>query len=160
MDRECPLFAIHRGTSLGKSISQNLTCQGRYYARQEKDLALGPGAFVAALEYATDKRAELIGKPSPAFFQTVIQELYENIPFCLNSYLFCSNVAPEECVMIGDDVKDDVWGAMETGIQGWLVKTGKYRTGDESYRPPHANMQQQISVFEDVVHAVNHILSS
>ena len=33
--------------------------------------------------------------------------------------------------MIGDDVEDDVVGAMKTGYKGILVKTGKYTEGDE-----------------------------
>ena len=33
--------------------------------------------------------------------------------------------------MIGDDVHDDVCGAVEAGLRGILVRTGKYRAGDE-----------------------------
>jgi HAD superfamily hydrolase (TIGR01458 family) len=41
--------------------------QDRYW--QESDgLMLSTGPFVAALEYATGKKAELMGKPSPEFF--------------------------------------------------------------------------------------------
>jgi ribonucleotide monophosphatase NagD (HAD superfamily) len=29
--------------------------------------------------------------------------------------------------MVGDDVWSDVRGAQQAGLQGWLVKTGKYR---------------------------------
>ncbi|KAJ3634758.1 hypothetical protein MTP99_007703 [Tenebrio molitor] len=38
---------------------------------------------------------------------------------------------PEEAIMIGDDVTDDVEGAMKAGIKGYLVQTGKYQPGDE-----------------------------
>jgi ribonucleotide monophosphatase NagD (HAD superfamily) len=44
----CPLFAIHKA---------------RYYAT-ETSLALGPGPFIAALEYATGIKATVIGKVS------------------------------------------------------------------------------------------------
>lgn len=37
-----------------------------------------------------------------------------------------------QVVMIGDDVTGDVGGAQNAGIRGILVKTGKYREGDES----------------------------
>lgn len=37
--------------------------------------------------------------------------------------------------MIGDDVRDDVLGAQNAGFQGCLVKTGKYRDGDEEKSP-------------------------
>ena len=36
-------------------------------------LALGPGAFVSALEYASGRVPELIGKPEPRFFEEVIE---------------------------------------------------------------------------------------
>ncbi|PIO56913.1 hypothetical protein TELCIR_14907 [Teladorsagia circumcincta] len=38
-------------------------------------------------------------------------------------------------VMIGDDAKDDVLGAIKSGMKGILVRTGKYRTGDEQQIP-------------------------
>jgi len=34
--------------------------------------------------------------------------------------------------MIGDDVVGDIGGAQGIGIRGILVKTGKYREGDEA----------------------------
>ena len=66
-----PLVAIHKA---------------RYY-RREDGLALGPGPFVAALEYATGRTAEAVGKPEAAFFQTALDAL---------------GCTPEEAVMIGD----------------------------------------------------------
>ena len=35
-------------------------------------------------------------------------------------------VAPADAVMIGDDVISDTGGAMNAGLKGILVKTGKY----------------------------------
>ena len=37
--------------------------------------------------------------------------------------------------MIGDDVRDDVLGAIKIGLMGCLVKTGKYSENDEKYAP-------------------------
>ena len=34
--------------------------------------------------------------------------------------------------MIGDDAEADVEGAISAGLRGILVRTGKYRPGDES----------------------------
>jgi ribonucleotide monophosphatase NagD (HAD superfamily) len=51
-----PLIAIH--------------C-GRYYKRSD-GLALGPGPFVRALEYASGCHSEVVGKPSPTFFQSAL----------------------------------------------------------------------------------------
>jgi ribonucleotide monophosphatase NagD (HAD superfamily) len=61
--------------------------KARYYARKD-GLALGPGAFVAALEYSTGKCASIVGKPSADFFLNAIAEW--------------TSIQPHECVMIGD----------------------------------------------------------
>ncbi|KAI8617673.1 HAD-like domain-containing protein [Chytriomyces sp. MP71] len=90
--------------------------KGRYLHRSD-GLALGPGPFVAALEYATGVTAEVVGKPTRAFFQIALDDMH---------------LAAVECVMIGDDVRDDVEGALDAGMQGVLVQTGKYRDGDET----------------------------
>ncbi|XP_038590094.1 haloacid dehalogenase-like hydrolase domain-containing protein 2 isoform X2 [Micropterus salmoides] len=67
-------------------------------------------------------------------------------------YKRCS---PVEAVMIGDDARDDVGGAQNTGILGILVRTGKYREGDENKinPPPHLTCDS----FPD---AVEHILNN
>ncbi|EDW02790.1 haloacid dehalogenase-like hydrolase domain-containing protein 2 [Drosophila grimshawi] len=83
--------------------------QGKYYKRAD-GLALGPGCFVKGLEYATGSTATIIGKPNRFFFQSALP----------------ASLRPEECVMIGDDANDDIAGAMKVGLQGVLVKTGKF----------------------------------
>ncbi|TKR61003.1 hypothetical protein L596_028175 [Steinernema carpocapsae] len=88
--------------------------KGRFYKRKD-GLALGPGPFVRALEYATDKQAFVVGKPEKAFFESAMESLDVS-----------------EAVMIGDDVRDDVLGAINAGFKAILVKTGKYRIDDEN----------------------------
>ncbi len=46
----------------------------RYYETAD-GLSLGAGAFVSALEFASGRTADVIGKPSPLFFRTVLSEL-------------------------------------------------------------------------------------
>ncbi|KAF4513954.1 UNVERIFIED_CONTAM: hypothetical protein B566_EDAN018190 [Ephemera danica] len=94
--------------------------KARYYKRED-GLALGPGPFVAALEYATGVEAEVVGKPTETFFRSSLKGF--------------NDVQPHEVVMIGDDVKDDVVGAINAGLAGILVRTGKYREGDEISLP-------------------------
>lgn len=48
--------------------------KGRYY-KQSDGIALGPGPFVTALEYACDMKSEVVGKPEPAFFQQVLDNM-------------------------------------------------------------------------------------
>ena len=82
------------------------------YWKQPQGLVLSAGPFVAALEYATGKKAELMGKPSRQFFQMALDDL---------------GIKPSDVAMVGDDIHTDVLGAQEMGMQGILVRTGKYR---------------------------------
>ena len=43
-----------------------------------------------------------------------------------------------ESLMVGDDVLADVVGAVDAGLQGCLVETGKYQPGDADSLPPGA----------------------
>ncbi|CAL8104621.1 unnamed protein product [Orchesella dallaii] len=90
--------------------------KGRYYKTRD-GMSLGAGPFVFNLEFATSKEATIVGKPSKEFF--------------INAMKSVGHEDPSTCVMIGDDVNDDVMGAIEAGMHGCLVKTGKYRPGDE-----------------------------
>jgi HAD superfamily hydrolase (TIGR01458 family) len=80
--------------------------------QREDGLVLDAGPFVAALEYATGTEATVVGKPSPAFFAAALADL---------------STAPGSAAMIGDDVEADVQGALDAGLAGILVETGKYR---------------------------------
>jgi HAD superfamily hydrolase (TIGR01458 family) len=84
----------------------------RYWLNQNR-LALDAGPFVAALEFATGKSAVVAGKPSPAFYAAAVQSLGIG--------------SDSSVVMVGDDLWSDVQGAQRAGLQGWLVRTGKYR---------------------------------
>ncbi len=78
-------------------------------------LRLDAGPFVAALEYATGRKPIVCGKPAEPFFQAAAAKL---------------GVAPEEILMIGDDIDIDVGGAQRAGLRGALVRTGKFRPAD------------------------------
>jgi HAD superfamily hydrolase (TIGR01458 family) len=88
------------------------------YFREPDGLSLDAGPFIKALEYAAGIRALILGKPSREFFDAAV------------SHLACR---PEEALMVGDDVFADVKGALNAGLQGALVQTGKYRPGDEKH---------------------------
>lgn len=94
--------------------------QKNRYWRSRGVLALDAGPFVAALEYAADIEAVIVGKPSRAFFSAAAGRMGCGI---------------DEVVMVGDDVESDVRGALRAGAQGILVRTGKYRKGDEKGDP-------------------------
>ena len=85
--------------------------KNRYWETSE-GLSLDAGPFVSALEYATGREAEVVGKPAPAFFELALREL---------------GLSADRAAMVGDDVEADVGGAMDAGLAGILVRTGKYR---------------------------------
>jgi HAD superfamily hydrolase (TIGR01458 family) len=89
-----------------------IALQKNRYWETSDGLSLDAGPFVSALEYATGREAEVVGKPSPAFFELALGEL---------------GVSADRAAMVGDDVEADVGGAMEAGLAGILVRTGKYR---------------------------------
>ena len=88
--------------------------KNRYWETAE-GLSLDAGPFVAAVEYAADREAVVVGKPSEAFFELALSDL---------------GVKPAAAAMVGDDVEADVGGALDAGIRGILVRTGKYREDD------------------------------
>ena len=97
----------------------------------EKDnppgLSLGPGPFVTALENATGAEAYVVGKPTKAFFELVINDIYPASELTAPIPSPGSNDAVEEdgevegkIAVIGDDVEADLGeGAVELGL--WRV---------------------------------------
>lgn len=91
-----------------------ITLARNRYFRGADGLCLDVGSIVAALEYATQREATLIGKPAPEFFHLACQSM---------------GISPENVVVIGDDLEADVGGAQAAGCVGVLVKTGKFQPG-------------------------------
>lgn len=95
--------------------AQLVALHKKKFWRTEQGLFIDAGAFVVALEYAADVGSVVVGKPSSAYFHMVLAEL---------------GLSPERVAMVGDDIEADVRGAQHVGMQGWLVKTGKFRRED------------------------------
>ena len=83
--------------------------------RTEDGIFLDAGPFVVALEYASERQSIVVGKPSPAYFRMMLEKI---------------GLPAHRVAMIGDDIEIDVRGAQLMGIQGWLVKTGRFRKED------------------------------
>lgn len=86
----------------------------RFWQAQD-GIALDVAPFVAALEHASGRKAVVFGKPAARFFHAAAEQLA---------------VAPEDILMVGDDIVTDVGAAQEAGLRGVLVKTGKFRPTD------------------------------
>jgi HAD superfamily hydrolase (TIGR01458 family) len=78
----------------------------------EDGLKADIGFFVAGLEYISSKNARVMGKPNRDFYQRVLDS---------------AGVDTIDALMVGDDIDSDVGGAQQMGVNGCLVRTGKYR---------------------------------
>lgn len=114
--------------------------ENRMFRDEDGGLSLDAGAFVRALEFAAGLEARLVGKPAAAFFSAGAAAL---------------GCAPESVAMVGDDAEADVAGALASGIgAGILVRTGKYRAGDETLFDPAPTC-----VASDICEAVDLIIA-
>lgn len=111
----------------------------RSFRDEDGGLSLDAGPFVAALSFASRREPIVLGKPAPAYFLSAVASL---------------GCAPQETAMIGDDVENDVASAMDLGLTGILVRTGKYEAGAELQvaSPPSA-------VVDDLPRAADWLLS-
>jgi HAD superfamily hydrolase (TIGR01458 family) len=86
---------------------------------------LDGGAYIVGLEEAADTKATICGKPEKAYFDAALGMV---------------GVSADRAAMVGDDIVNDILGAQASGLTGILVRTGKYREGDEERpagRPDH-----------------------
>ena len=99
-------------------------------------LSLDAGAFVAGLEFASQRTALVLGKPAPGFFEAALASM---------------DCPPRHAAMVGDDAEADVAGALRAGLGGAvLVRTGKYRNGDEErFDPPPTVTVESLSAAVD-----------
>jgi len=104
------------------------------YFKSDGQLLMDAGAFVRAVEFAAGTEAIIVGKPSAAFFEQVMES---------------TTASAEDALMVGDDVFGDVEGALNAGIPACLVRTGKYRRGDED------RVEGEFSVVESVAEAID-----
>jgi len=104
--------ALNRAFRLVIDGADLIALQKNRYWRRADGLALDAGPFVAALEYAADRAATVVGKPSRAFFEQALAG---------------AGAGAADAVMVGDDIESDIGGALAAGLGAVLVRTGKYR---------------------------------
>lgn len=102
-----------------------IALQRNRYWRSREGIVLDAGPFVAALEYASGLEATVIGKPSADFYAAAVAEL---------------GVPAGRVAMVGDDLEADVGGALDAGLAGILVRTGKFRADDLAASPIEPTM--------------------
>lgn len=108
------------------------------YFKSGDQLLLDAGPFIKAIEFSAGVEATIVGKPAAEFFRQVVSS---------------AATVPERALMVGDDVFGDVEGALHSGLQACLVRTGKYRPGDEE------KISGDFHTVESVVEAIDLALS-
>ncbi len=76
---------------------------------------LDVGPFVRGLEYALDRQAVVLRKPSASFFRLAVEDMDSRV---------------DQAWMIGDDIMGDIDGAQRAGLRAVQVRTGKFRPED------------------------------
>ena len=97
------------------------TMQRNRYFKRGDELTTDLGPVAAFLEYASGVEAQTLGKPSPLLFDALAHD---------------AGVERDRVVMVGDDAEFDASESVAIGMSGVLVRTGKYRHGDESRVEP------------------------
>ncbi len=77
----------------------------------------GAGAAASFLEASTGRRAYYLGKPNGYMFHRARRKLAD----------LAGGTAPDQNVVIGDTMETDIRGAVEAGLQAYLVLTGSTR---------------------------------
>ncbi|MFN4241721.1 MAG: HAD-IIA family hydrolase [Tepidisphaerales bacterium] len=83
-------------------------CADRVYP-SHRGVEFGAGALTEMLAYAANTRPVYCGKPEPVFFLELCQRL---------------GVAPDRCILLGDNLESDVAGAHGVGMTSCLLLTG------------------------------------
>ena len=78
-------------------------------------IVLDAGPFVAALEYAAEVTAELVGKPARPFFDLALADI---------------GLPAAEVMVVGDDLEADCGGGAAAGCRTALVLSGRTRRED------------------------------
>ncbi|MDB4793709.1 HAD-IIA family hydrolase [Methylacidiphilales bacterium] len=101
----------------------------------------GAGAVTAFLEASTGVRAYYLGKPNPYMFTQASKRLSAQ---CKRNL--------DEVIMVGDTMETDIRGAIECGIQAYLVLTGSTaleHMGDYVYQPTRV-MDSIVDLLEEI----------
>jgi HAD superfamily hydrolase (TIGR01458 family) len=104
-----------------KNGSRMITTSYSNYYISKSEYKMDTGIFVRMYEILMNEKAVIMGKPSSMIYKTALKEL---------------KMESKDVMTIGDDGLTDIIGGKEMGIETIMVKTGKYKEGDEAkYKP-------------------------
>ena len=98
------------------------TSYSDFYISKNK-YKLDTGIFVKMYEILSNEKALIIGKPSHLMYKMGLKKL---------------RMEAKNVITIGDDGLTDIIGGKEMGLETILIKTGKYKDGDEKIYEPNS----------------------
>ena len=81
-----------------------------YYLDRTGEPVIDTGSFIHLVAKAANVEPKIFGKPSKEYFLQALEKI---------------KLKSKDVFVIGDDLESDIQGAINTGIKGILVKTGK-----------------------------------
>ena len=89
--------------------------RNRLFKDEHGRMEPGLGAWVTALEYATNTEALIVGKPNRYYYEAALERM---------------GTKADETVMVSDDPFSDLTGAIDAGLKTVFVTSGKYPDPD------------------------------
>ena len=109
LDRRITYEKLDHAARLARSGASIVATHSSRLYMYKTGPAIATGPLVKAIEYASRKRATVIGKPCPLMFEIALDR---------------AGCGKEEAVMVGDQVETDIAGASKAGIDSILVRSG------------------------------------
>jgi len=109
LDRELTYDKLDHAARLARNGAGIIATHTSRLYMYKSGPAMATGPLVKAIEYASQKRATVIGKPSRLMFSIALRR---------------AGSKKSEAVMIGDQADTDILGASRAGIDAILVTTG------------------------------------
>ena len=109
LDRQLTYEKLDDGLQFLRAGARLVGSYGGAVYMSDRGPALSAGAIIRTLEFASGKKAVMIGKPSPRMFTLALQLAKEKAG---------------KAVMVGDQIETDLVGARKAGVHTILVLTG------------------------------------
>jgi len=105
---------VHRLNEAFKYVFKGATLLGTqgnsYYLDRKGEPVIDTGSFVHMIAKAANVEPIIFGKPSKEYFLQALKMI---------------KLKQDEVLVVGDDIESDIQGAINAGIKGILVRTGK-----------------------------------
>jgi len=125
LDRQLTYEKLNKALAYLRAGAGLIGCHASKRIPEKNREIISVGPIVKALEYASDKQAVIIGKPSRIMYQMAISML---------------SVKPSETVMVSDEHRNDLVPAKELGMMTVLTLTGVTKKDDVEKLEPKPDL--------------------